>query len=133
MRHERIPIEVKLAKDASKCRPCPPAYNIGNPGMAERTGVEPLIHNAPSTSALKTGVGGGVGGEMDWLELGGGLDDCNDPLSSFLVRLISFVTVLHTLPLAFSCCSPLVSIIYGVAIIKARAHAYLLLVISSDN
>jgi hypothetical protein len=94
MRHERIPIEAKMAKDAAKCRPCTPAYDNAIMGIPQRTGTEQQqgVGNTPSTSAATTpaavaggdgDVNGSNGSEMDWLVMGGGLDD---PLTSLLVR-----------------------------------------------
>ena len=74
-------MEVKLARDASKCRPCTPAYDDAIMGMPRRTGAEQGSGNAPSTSEMK-GTNGD-GGEMEWLNLEGSLDD---PLTHLLVR-----------------------------------------------
>lgn len=91
MRHERIPIEVKLAKDALKCRPSTPAYDNAIMGMPQRNGTAQDAANVPTTtSALRQGGrwgGGDLGSEMDWLVMEGGEDSMHDdPLTSLLVR-----------------------------------------------
>ena len=80
MRHERIPIEQKLANDA-QCRPATPAFEGALMGTARSSGNGKTGTTAGfDPSSPQHGHHGG--NDMDWLMGGGGLDD---PLSSLMV------------------------------------------------
>lgn len=80
MRHERIPIEQKLANDA-QCRPATPAFEGALMGTARSSGNGKTGTTAGfDPSSPQDGHHGG--NDMDWLMGGGGLDD---PLSSLMV------------------------------------------------
>uniref|UniRef100_A0A7S0KC36 CCT domain-containing protein n=2 Tax=Micromonas pusilla TaxID=38833 RepID=A0A7S0KC36_MICPS len=79
MRHERIPIEQKLANDA-QCRPATPAFEGALMGTARSSGNGKTGTTAGfDPSSPQDGHHGG--NDMDWLMGGGGLDD---PLSSLM-------------------------------------------------